>query len=182
MGTVEIGRSEYLFAGGHLTSRGLSSCSHRMESTGGPAQSEAAGPWVRVGRRPGGHPSNPRWAPWAMVAMGFHAANFDPHLYFAFRKRGGADRAMTTHIADTLGRGERDIFDSVRRYSERRCGALRSLGKNSARVGAEWPQDKDSSEILAQREFTQAPQPIPTSPALRASRCVNDNWGSCASW
>ena len=60
--------------------------------------------------------------PLAIGGLRFQAPNFDLRLNFAYRARGRAVGALTTHSADFSGCGERDVLKLIRRYFGRRLG------------------------------------------------------------
>ena len=97
-------------------------------------------------------------------------ASFDPRLYSVFFGIGGAAGAPTSRIDDNSGRGGPDAALKVRDYVERRLGGRAAQKQAFAHVGKIVSQANDFSVQLAAGNFTKTLKPVPTTPALRASR------------
>ena len=77
--------------------------------------------------------------------------------------------ALTPQINDVLGCGKRDSLRFACECSER-CFVESEIYENIVHVGAELPQADGFLLLLTQERFANAPDPIPTTPSLWASR------------
>ena len=97
------------------------------------------------------------------------ASTIDLCLYSIHRAHGGAAGVPTTQIGDVPGRGEPGTSELVQRHLSRRFGALQIRGTGLTHAGMEMSRAQDFPVIATQEEFAEEPQPMPTSPAFRAS-------------
>ena len=105
----------------------------------------------------------------APVGPNFQVSTFQPCLSFVFRGSGGAVGALTSHPHDVLGCVEADILLRARKYFGSRRGGLKVGEQSFVHVGMEVSQATDAPVQMTQKNFTNAPQPIPTTPEMRAS-------------
>ena len=104
------------------------------------------------------------------VDLRIEASKFDPCLSLVFQRSGNAVGVITTHIADLLGCGGKDVLPRMRKYLSNRFGLLEVQKDDFARIGMEALQGKDGSVEITQETSTDLLDPTATSPSLRRDR------------
>ena len=89
---------------------------------------------------------------------------------FRFSGKGGAVGAPTNHIADILGRGEKDVPAKFRVCLGFHFGAMKLKGMSLVHAGVELSPEGDFSVKSTRGKFTKHLQPLPAPPGLWAAR------------